>query len=460
MSMGINESKKKESKPMVVMKFGGTSVQNNVWIDKALDIAESQLNKSPVLVSSAMGKTTDCILELIDLAESGRMEESLRPFEELKTIHIQSAYSFLSAENLKECEEKLQQLFTDFMSFLKGLSLLRECSARSRDALLSFGERLSTTIITHRAIERGMEAVLLDARSFMITDENFNSAAPLMDLTFKKIKAQVKPAVGKLIVTQGFIASTEGGVTTTLGRGGSDYSAAILGAALDAEEIQIWTDVNGIMSSDPRFVKGVKTIDSITYNEAGELAYFGAKVVHPATIQPAVGKKIPVLVKNTGNPDHPGTTIEHQLNGTGLKAIASKKNITLININSSKMLNAYGFLSRIFEIFEKYKTPVDLISTSEVSVSITIEKCDAIDDIREEISSFATVTVEQGKSIICLVGQDLWKDCGFISKVFASLGGTPIRMISLGSSDINLSVVVPQDKTDVTIQSLHDAFLG
>ncbi|MDC7238864.1 MAG: aspartate kinase, partial [Spirochaetales bacterium] len=352
---------------MVVMKFGGTSVQNNVWIDKALDIAQSQLNKSPVLVSSAMGKTTDCILELIDLAESGRMEESLRPFEELKTIHIQSAYSFLSGDNLKECEEKLQALFSEFMSFLKGLSLLRECSARSRDALLSFGERLSTTIITHRALERNIEATLLDARSFMLTDENFNSAAPIMDQTIERIQKQVKPAEGKLIVTQGFIASTESGVTTTLGRGGSDYSAAIIGAALDAEEIQIWTDVDGIMSSDPRFVKGVKTINSITYNEAGELAYFGAKVVHPATIQPAVGKKIPVLVKNTGNPDHPGTTIEHKLSGTGLKAIASKKNITLININSSKMLNAYGFLSRIFSIFEKHKTPVDLISTSEVS---------------------------------------------------------------------------------------------
>lgn len=445
---------------MVVMKFGGTSVQNNIWIDKALNIAESQLDRAPVLVSSAMGKTTDCILELIELAESGRMEDSVRPFEELKSIHLQAAYSFLSAGNLKECEDKLQILFSDFISFLKGLSLLRECSARSRDALLSFGERLSTTIITHRAIERNIETTLLDARTFMLTDENFNAALPRMEETMELIKARVKPAAGKLIVTQGFIAATENGVTTTLGRGGSDYSAAIIGAALNAEEIQIWTDVNGIMSSDPRFVKGVKTIASITYAEAGELAYFGAKVVHPATIQPAVGNKIPVLVKNTGDPEHPGTTIEHKLSGTGLKAIASKKGITLINITSSKMLNAYGFLSRIFGIFEKHKTPVDLISTSEVSVSITIENCASLEAITEEISSIASVSVEQGKSIICLVGQDLWKDSRFISRVFASLEDTPVRMISLGSSDINLSVVVPQEKTDSTIQTLHDAFLG
>ncbi|MDC7233111.1 MAG: lysine-sensitive aspartokinase 3 [Spirochaetales bacterium] len=445
---------------MVVMKFGGTSVQDNIWIDKALSIAESQLDKAPVLVSSAMGKTTDCILELIDLAESGRMEESFPPFEELKNIHLQAAYSFLSAENLKECEQKLNELFSDFIAFLKGLSLLRECSPRSRDALLSFGERLSTTIITHRALERNMDASLLDARTFMLTDENFNSASPRMEETLDLIRNKVKPEKGKLIVTQGFIAATENGVTTTLGRGGSDYSAAIIGAALGAEEIQIWTDVNGIMSSDPRFVKGVKTIDSITYAEAGELAYFGAKVVHPATIQPAVGNKIPVLVKNTGDPSHPGTTIEHKLSGTGLKAIASKKGITLININSSKMLNAYGFLSRIFGIFEKHKTPVDLISTSEVSVSITIENADSLETITEEISEIANVSVEQDKSIICMVGQDLWKDSGFISKVFASLKDTPVRMISLGSSDINLSVVVPQDKTDSTIQTLHDAFLG
>jgi aspartate kinase len=445
---------------MVVMKFGGTSVQDHIWIDKALDIAESQLDKSPVLVSSAMGKTTDTILALIDLAESGRLEESVPSFEALKQIHLQAAYSFLSGDNLKHCEDSLNDLFVEFLAFLKGLSLLRECSARSRDALLSFGERLSTTIITHRALERGMDAELLDSRSFMITDENFNSAAPLMDKTEKAIQRMIKPAGGKLFVAQGFIGSTENGVTTTLGRGGSDYSAAIIGAALGAQEIQIWTDVNGIMSSDPRSVKGVRTIDSISYSEAGELAYFGAKVVHPATIQPAVRDRIPVLVKNTGNPDHKGTTIEHSRQETGLKAIASKKDITLINISSTKMLNAYGFLSRIFAIFEKHKTPVDLISTSEVSVSITIENRESLDQIIEELNVFSTTSVEENSSIICLVGQDLWKDSRFISRVFGLLEDTPVQMISLGSSDINLSLVVPQDRTDLTIQALHDAFLA
>ena len=445
---------------MIVMKFGGTSVQDHIWIDKALDIAESQLQDAPVLVSSAMGKTTDTILSLIDLAESGHLEESVPSFETLKQIHLQAAYSFLSGDNLKRCEDRLNELFVEFISFLKGLSLLRECSSRSRDALLSFGERLSTTIITHRALERGMDAVLLDSRKFMITDENFNSAAPLMNKTEEAIRKMIKPEANRLFVVQGFIGATEGGVTTTLGRGGSDYSAAIIGSALGADQIQIWTDVDGIMSSDPRFVKGVKTIDSISYAEAGELAYFGAKVVHPATIQPAVKDQIPVLVKNTGKPDFKGTTIEHSMHGKGLKAIASKKDITMINITSNNMLFAYGFLSRIFNIFEKYKTPVDLISTSEVSVSITIENNENLKLIIEELNLFATTSVDESSSIICLVGQDLWKDSRFISRVFAVLEDTPVKMISLGSSDINLSLVVPRDRTDTTIQALHDDFLS
>ncbi len=445
---------------MIVLKFGGTSVQNSDWIDNAIDITEKQLEKAPVLVSSAMGKTTDLIVEMTRLAEQGNMNECLPHIDTLKNNHIQTAYSFLSGENLKKTEGQLNELFSQFISLLKGLSLLRECSPRSKDALLSFGERLSTTIIAARSRERGIETEFLDARSFMITDENFTSAAPLMDITIKKIQEAVKPAPNKLIVTQGFISATETGVTTTLGRGGSDYSAAIIGAALNAEEVQIWTDVNGIMTSDPRKVTGVKSIDSITYNEAGELAYFGAKVVHPATIQPAVGKNIPVLVKNTREPDHPGTKIEGKLAGKGLKAIASKKDITLVNITSCKMLNAYGFLSRIFSIFEKYQTPVDLISTSEVSVSITIENDSHIDEITSEMSSFANVVVEKKKGIICLVGQDLWKDSRFISKVFGVLEDTPVRMISLGSSDINLSLVVPMDRIDDTVQKLHDKFLS
>ncbi|MCP4298889.1 MAG: aspartate kinase, partial [Proteobacteria bacterium] len=264
----------------------------------------------------------------------------------------------------------------------------------------------------------------------------------------------------KLIVAQGFIASTLKGVTSTLGRGGSDYSATIIGSSLSAEEVQIWTDVDGIMTSDPRIVDGVKTIQSITYSEAGELAFFGAKVVHPATIQPAVKQQIPVFVKNSTNPDAAGTAILPTVADKGIKAITGKKAVTVVSVTSSKMLNAYGFLKNIFTIFDRYKTPVDLISTSEVSVSMTIENIDRVDEIVKELEVMGSVTVEYNKAIICLVGQDLWKDSVFVSRVFGSLNGTPIRMISLGASDINLSVVVPEDRLNETIQSLHNEFFG
>jgi len=259
---------------------------------------------------------------------------------------------------------------------------------------------------------------------------------------------------------QGFIASTSGGATTTLGRGGSDYTATIVGAALRAEEVQIWTDVTGIMTADPRIVETARTIDQMSYREAAELAYFGAKVIHPSTIQPAVNLGIPVWVKNTFRPDDAGTKIVPSIPGSGLKAIACKKGITLVSISSSRMLLAYGFLRRIFEIFEKYLTPVDLIATSEVSVSVTIDNPAAVNNIARDLSEIGTVGVEAEKSIICLVGQDLWKDTVFLARVFSSLKSTPVRMICLGASDINLSLVVPVESTEESVRSLHDEFFG
>ena len=292
----------------------------------------------------------------------------------------------------------------------------------------------------------------------MITDDSFSGAAPLFDRTNSKIRELVKPEKGTLIVAQGFIGRTTRGATTTLGRGGSDYSASIIGNALNAEEIQIWTDVNGIMTSDPRIVPDARTIDTISYSEAAELAYFGAKVVHPSTIQPAVEGNIPVLVKNTGDPDGPFTTIRTATGRKGITAIAGKKPITLINVSSSRMLNAYGFLNRIFAIFEKYRTSVDLIATSEVSVSMTIENESRIEAIIQELSGIGQAMVERKKAILCLVGQDLWKDPAFIARVFGAISDTPVRMVSMGSSDINLSVVVPEERLEAGIRKLHGEF--
>lgn len=427
-------------------------------MDRALDIAEAQLEYAPLMVCSAMGGVTDQIIDAFEGAEAGKVSESTLIFEAIKDRHYACARDFLEGELLHAVEIDLDGTFAQFASLLKGVGLLRDCSPRSKDALLSFGERLSTRLIQARGRQRGMDVELLDARELVRTDEHFNSARPDMDETFRLCREKAKPEPGRLLITQGFIGSSPAGVTTTLGRGGSDYSASILGAALDADAIQIWTDVNGIMTCDPRLIPEATTIPEITYGEAGELAFFGAKVVHPATIQPAVAKGIPVFVKDTGSPDRAGTRIAADAGIPGLKAISVKKGITVVSITSSRMLEAHGFLRRIFAIFDAAETPVDLVTTSEVSVSVTIEKTAALPGILEKLEALGQVAVESGLSIICMVGRDLWKDPSFPAKAFGALKDIPVRMISLGASEVNLSLVVPSKRSDEALKSLHSRF--
>ena len=319
---------------------------------------------------------------------------------------------------------------------------------------------MATTLLYLRAKERGYKADFVDSRSFVRTDDRFMQAAPDMKAIKKLAKQKVKPKAGKIVVCQGFIGSTADGVTTTLGRGGSDYSATIIGSALGAEAVEIWTDVDGIMTTDPRLIPAAMSLAEITYNEAAELAYFGAKVVHPSTIQPAVDLHIPVWVKNTKNPKHAGTVILSDAGGQGLRAIAAKKGITLINVVSSRMLNAYGFLNRIFGLFEKYKTPVDLIATSEVSVTMSVENTAHLKDIVKDLEEFAEVEINKNRAIICLVGKNVWEDGNFFVRVFSALKSVPIRMISLGASHINLSLVVPEENSDEAVKLLHREFFG
>jgi aspartate kinase len=388
----------------------------------------------------------------------GRQTESEAILDTLLERHLSCAREFLTGQHMVRCEQDLVAVAGELRAIIKALSLLKEWSKRSNDAILSFGERLSTVVLLHRAHERGIKAELHDSREVVKTDDNFTSAAPIEDLTSSLVSTKVRVRPGMMAIMQGFIASTTGGATTTLGRGGSDYTATIVAAALRAEEVQIWTDVTGIMTADPRIAKSARTIDRISYREAAELAYFGAKVIHPATIQPAVNLGIPVWVKNTFHPEEAGTCIIPNVPGIGLKAIACKKGITLVTIGSSRMLLAYGFLRRIFEIFEKHQTAVDLIATSEVSVSVTIDNASAVNAIAKDLSEIGTVGVEADKSIVCLVGQDLWKDTPFLARAFSALKGTPVRMISLGSSDINLSLVVHVEATEEVVQSLHQEF--
>lgn len=445
---------------MIVMKFGGSSVRDAQMIRRVLDISASRLDLAPVLVSSAMGKTTDALLLIADRAEAGDHDEAFAQIDALEEHHRAVARQLVSEHgdesvNTDGVLRAVDTLLAELRSLVQGIYLIRECSPRSRDAVLSFGERLSTLIITAAARARGIDAELVDARALIRTDSEFGAAGPDMDATVKLARERLRPRPGYLYVTQGFIGSTPESVTTTLGRGGSDYSATILGAALDAESVEIWTDVNGIMTSDPRVIAEARTIPSVSYDEAAELAYFGARVVHPYTILPAVKRSIPVWVKNTMQPEQPGTRIQAETDGEGIRALASKSGITLITIQSSRMLNAYGFLRALFSVFDRYRVSVDLVATSEVSVSMTVERDVDLAPIITDLEPLGEVSVERDKSIICLVGRRLFQRAGVLSEVFAAIDPIPVRMISLGSSDINLSIVVSEAETERVLRSLH-----
>ncbi|MFW6250760.1 MAG: aspartate kinase [Alkalispirochaetaceae bacterium] len=445
--------------PMLVMKFGGSSVRDGAWIDRVLDIAEGRLREAPLLVSSAMGKTTDQLVAVAQTASDGDAPAAFARVEKLRKAHIASCGALLSGEARDRATGLVEKLFGEMTSLVQGVSLIKECTPRTYDALLAFGELLSTTIIAERAKERGIDTVLLDSRNLLVTDENFTAATPDLQASAERIRESVVPAPGRLYIAQGFIASTPAGVTSTLGRGGSDFTATIFGAALQAERVEIWTDVDGIMSCDPRVVPEARSITRLSYDEASELAYFGARVVHPSTILPAMELSIPVQVRNTGNPEHPGTTITAETEARGFQALAGKNGITVITVHSSRMLNAYGFLSRLFKVFEEERVSVDLVATSEVSISVTVDQERLPSGLEERLRSFGRLTVEHDKGILCLVGRDLWKDSAFLTRVFTSIGhDIPVRLISLGSSDINLSLVIPAERSEEAMRRLHGEF--
>jgi len=447
---------------MIVCKFGGTSVQDAEALTRMADIIRVRLKKQPVVVASAMGKTTNQLLEAAQTAAKGKRQEALDLLSKIKEKHLREAQKFGIAVTEDWVFETIHAYFKEMRDLAKGLAALGELTPRIMDAMASYGERLSTAILTQVLENQGIPAQLMDARQCIITDDSFTRAAPLFDLTDAAIVEHLRPVLqaGKVPVFQGFIGRTRDGITTTIGRGGSDYSAAIVGAALDAEDIQIWTDVDGIMTTDPRMVPEARRIKSISFDEAAELAYFGAKVLHPATIIPAVRKKIPVHVLNSYKPDQDGTLITDEAPPceNPIKAIAYKSGITVVNVASTRMLMAYGFLRKIFEIFDHYRVPVDVVSTSEVSVSLTVDDTSALWDIVTELKKIGEVNVEGSKSIVCCVGDNLKNIPGVPHLVFNALQDVNIHMISQGASAINITFVIDEDRLPETVRGLHDAF--
>ena len=448
---------------MLVMKFGGSSVETEA-IQRVAAIIASQMRRGPVVFVSAMAKTTNRLLEIAALAASGERAEALEKIAALRAFHFEQARPVCPDRELDALRQFLDEHFQELETLAKGLAAVGELTARSTDAVSSYGERMSSYILTMALRAAGLDAVHVDARDVMITDDRHGEAAPLLGPTQERMSALVAPhvAAGRVPVLGGFIASTRKGVTSTLGRGGSDYSASLGAALLDAEEVQIWTDVDGVMTADPSIASDAHRIRVMTFAEAAELAYFGARVLHPSTMAPAVDKNIPIRVLNSRRPEIEGTLIVAEAPASGLvvKSIAYKEHITVVDIRSTRMLMAHGFLARIFQVFEKHSTSVDMVTTSEVSVSLTVDRTDRLDDIVAELSAVAEVDRRNGRAIVCVVGEGIRKTPGVSAKIFSALGEIPVSMISLGASRLNVSFVVEEKDLDEAVRRLHATFFA
>ena len=447
---------------MIVMKFGGTSVESRDALERLGSIVAREKGAKPIVVVSAMGKTTNRLLATAEEAAAGRRDQALAMVDELRSYHLSEGLAVAGAA-AAELDRHIRAHFEWLEELVKGLSIVGELSLRSTDAIASIGERLSSLVVTFALRNAGMRAQHLDARKIVVTDDRFTQAQPNLEETYRRCRETVAPAAASsVVVLGGFIGATTSGQTTTLGRGGSDYSAAVIGAGVGAREIQLWTDVDGMLTSDPRIVPGGRRIKSISFAEAAELAYFGAKVLHPATVLPAVEHDIPVRILNSRRPELEGTRITSQPApcSNPVKSISSKRGVTVVNIHSTRMLMAHGFLRRIFEIFDRYGISVDMISTSEVSVSLTIDRVEQLGAISQELRQFAEVRVVDGLSIVCLVGENIRHTPGIAGRAFERIKGTNIHMISQGASLLNLGLVVADEDLVEVVKALHEEFFS
>ena len=456
-------------KHIVVMKFGGTSVEDATAILRTISIVAGRQKKglSPVVVVSAMSKVTDALLACAAAAHAGRgdREPALDISSRLRVRHIETAARLSSGERLKALHRAIDEHFDALDELLRGISAVGELTVRTSDLIVSFGERLSSLMVAAAFVEQGIRSVHIDARTVIHTDQHFGKATPHEAEIEKLLLANVLPSVedGAIPVMGGFIGSCVIGETvetTTLGRGGSDYTAALVGGGLHAGAIEIWTDVNGIMTTDPRICPDALRVKTISFEEAAELAYFGAKVLHPATILPAVQKNIPVWVLNSRNPENEGTVITATAPACAspFKSIAAKKKLTIIDIVASRMLLAHGFLKLVFDVFDKHQCAIDMVSTSEVSISVTVDSREALPAICADLSKIADVKYESSKALICLVGEDIRGQSGIAAKVFDAVKHVNIRMISQGASEINMSFMINEEDVDEAIRSLHGKF--
>jgi len=459
---------------MVVMKFGGTSVADQSAAERLISIVRAQRQadaqeegrdpRGPIVVVSALSKVTDRLLGIAANAGAGDIEGARNNLRELRERHTAISKVITDPAQREPVVEFINREFDELERVAHALATLREVSPRWFDALAATGEILSSRIVAAALTSHGLLATWIDARRAVVTDGEHTTAAPLMPETTSALMTHVDPplAAGRIPVLGGYVGATREGITTTLGRGGSDYSAAIVGACLGAAEIQIWTDVDGMLTADPRIVSDPYVVPHLSFAEASELAYFGAKVLHPATIQPAVSRNIPVRILNSHRPHARGTLItgERPASARPLTAIASKKQVSVISIASTRMLMAHGFLRRLFEVFERWKTAVDVVTTSEVTVSVTVDDRRRLPSIVEALSEFAEVETEHDMAIVCVVGEGLQRDPALIGEVLQGVGDVQIRLVSQAASRRNVTFVIREADLPQALGQLHQKFFA
>jgi len=449
---------------MIVMKFGGTSVEDAAAIDRVASIVKGRMPEHPFVVVSAMAKVTDQLLAMAAAAGRGEREQALDICRTLRERHYNTAGELLGTGLHTDLHTELGGEFDSLEELLRGIAAVGELTPRTSDYVVSFGERLSSMIATPAFLAREIPATLVDARQVIITDAQHSRAVPQVGEINDRLQDRVKPLIekGRVPIMGGFIGATREGVQTTIGRGGSDFSAALVGAGLNADRIEIWTDVDGMKTTDPRICSDARRIKVISFEEAAELAYFGAKVLHPATVLPAVEKNIPVLVLNSRNPSNEGTRILSRTprSRSLFKAIAAKNRITIIEIVAARMLMAHGFLAKVFDIFARHRCAVDVVSTSEVSISLTVDSNEAIPQIAADLEQLAFVKYSGRKAIVCLVGENIRETAGVAAQVFDAIRDINVRMISQGASEINLTFVIDEADVPEAVRRLHAKFFA
>jgi aspartate kinase len=448
------------------MKFGGTSVEDAEAMKRTAGIVRGRRQRGleAVVVVSAMAKVTDLLLSAAAAAGRGDKAGALAIGARLRHRHIDTSTALLDPERFNRLQATLHQEFDALDDLLRGIAAVGELTPRTNDLVLSFGERLSSRIIAEAFEQHGLRGAHVDARSCIVTDASYGKAVPQESAIEARLAAIVLPLIdaGKTPVIGGFIGATTDGITTTLGRGGSDYTAALVGGGMHAGAIEIWTDVNGIMTTDPRICPDALRVKTISFEEAAELAYFGAKVLHPATILPAVQKSIPVWVLNSRNPENEGTKITAMAAkcASPFKSIAAKKKLTIIDVVASRMLMSHGYLKAVFDVFDKYKCVIDMVSTSEVSISVSVDSNQQLPEICAELAKIADVKMEGHKALVCLVGEDIRGHNGIAGQVFGAISHVNVRMISQGASEINMSFMIDEEDVEEAVRSLHEHFFA